>query len=108
MCDSVLPAHPIVSQVWCQMVNCNVRYAILSCHTRSVFLIRRERTLYVSREYKCRDCPQLAAFCHLLLAIADSDEHLPAPRIPKIWADNYQRVKLRREQKVGLIEACVC
>ncbi|TBU23364.1 hypothetical protein BD311DRAFT_87659 [Dichomitus squalens] len=57
--------NKFIVQVWSQLIETKAACAILTCHTRTYFFIRKGQTLYMSREYRYSDRPVFALFCLL-------------------------------------------
>ncbi|RPD55412.1 hypothetical protein L226DRAFT_562728 [Lentinus tigrinus ALCF2SS1-7] len=67
----------IIVQAWAQMVNENCNYGVLTCHSRTVFLIRSGQTLYFSGTYLLINRPQFWMFCLIMLAKGKLQLDLP-------------------------------
>lgn len=81
----------------------NISYGILSCGNFQLYLLRKGTTLYISREFRHDDAPNLPTFCWFSLG-AKLDK-FPTPTLPNAdtsgWDDDV--TAMTDEQAVGVI-----
>ncbi|TDL24736.1 hypothetical protein BD410DRAFT_837666 [Rickenella mellea] len=76
----------VIMQIWCQMLEWNVEYAMLSSFSSTIFFVKRGDTLFLSREILREDRPLHFVFAFLALSLGCiSRDKLILPEVNTTW-----------------------